>query len=376
MSVAATAARMPAVGSAPPTSPCLPPPGATSRFPGCGGGTCCWRSFPSRSPGSAPPRCGAFTEDYDAFRDANTEVLPISVDSIPTLREFKAKERISVDLLSDFKREVSRLLRHAARGPVPLQPRLHPDRPRRHRPLGLRGGGDPQPPGERRAARADPRARLAVPPHQGARCAVSCSRPPASARQRGAGSRIIPRRAPAGTKTRSRRSLARYARGLDRRDWDQVRSLFWRNGTYSGPLIPRSAGNPVSDRLGPGHLRPHARRSRARVLSGAGPANRPPAGGRPGGGLGDAPAAHAAGGRGGRGAGLGGARRAATDRIRAGGSSAWPAPRCREEVPVIPDERSALALVGIGRRADRRRLDEAETTLAAVTDALRQRAGR
>jgi len=40
--------------------------------------------------------------------------------------------------------------------------------------------------------------------------------------------------------------LARYTRGLDRRDWDQVRSLFWRNGTYSGPLIPRSAGNPVS----------------------------------------------------------------------------------------------------------------------------------
>ena len=40
--------------------------------------------------------------------------------------------------------------------------------------------------------------------------------------------------------------LSRYTRGLDRRDWDQVRSLFWRNGTYSGPLIPRSAGNPVS----------------------------------------------------------------------------------------------------------------------------------
>jgi peroxiredoxin len=35
-------------------------------------------------------------------------VLPISVDSIPTLREFKAKARISVDLLSDFKREVCR----------------------------------------------------------------------------------------------------------------------------------------------------------------------------------------------------------------------------------------------------------------------------
>lgn len=50
----------------------------------------------------------SFSEDYGRFRDANTEVLPISVDSIPTLREFKAKERISVDLLSDFKREVSR----------------------------------------------------------------------------------------------------------------------------------------------------------------------------------------------------------------------------------------------------------------------------
>lgn len=50
----------------------------------------------------------SFSEDYDRFRDANTEVLPISVDSVPTLREFKAKERISVDMLSDFKREVSR----------------------------------------------------------------------------------------------------------------------------------------------------------------------------------------------------------------------------------------------------------------------------
>jgi peroxiredoxin len=51
----------------------------------------------------------AFTDDSDQFRDAETVVLPISVDSIPTLKEFKAKEHLSVDLLSDFKREVSRL---------------------------------------------------------------------------------------------------------------------------------------------------------------------------------------------------------------------------------------------------------------------------
>jgi peroxiredoxin len=50
----------------------------------------------------------AFSTDYGQFRTANTEVLPISVDSIATLKEFKAKERLTVDLLSDFKREVSR----------------------------------------------------------------------------------------------------------------------------------------------------------------------------------------------------------------------------------------------------------------------------
>lgn len=37
--------------------------------------------------------------------------------------------------------------------------------------------------------------------------------------------------------------VARYARRLSNRDWDRVRALFWRNGTYSGPMVPRSAGN-------------------------------------------------------------------------------------------------------------------------------------
>jgi peroxiredoxin len=50
----------------------------------------------------------SFSEDYGRFQDSNTVVLPISVDSVPTLKEFKAKEQIAVDLLSDFKREVSR----------------------------------------------------------------------------------------------------------------------------------------------------------------------------------------------------------------------------------------------------------------------------
>ena len=50
----------------------------------------------------------AFTTDYAQFQTSGTVVLPISVDSVPTLKEFKAKEKIAVDLLSDFKREVSR----------------------------------------------------------------------------------------------------------------------------------------------------------------------------------------------------------------------------------------------------------------------------
>jgi peroxiredoxin len=50
----------------------------------------------------------SFTEDVTRCAAANAVVLPISVDSIPTLREFKAKEKLAVELLSDFKREVCR----------------------------------------------------------------------------------------------------------------------------------------------------------------------------------------------------------------------------------------------------------------------------
>lgn len=50
----------------------------------------------------------AFTDDYTQFQALGTVVVPISVDSVPTLKEFKAKEKIAVDLLSDFKRDVSR----------------------------------------------------------------------------------------------------------------------------------------------------------------------------------------------------------------------------------------------------------------------------
>jgi peroxiredoxin len=50
-----------------------------------------------------------FSNDFDRYAGADVAVLPISVDSVPTLKEFKAKHGIRVDMLSDFRREVSRL---------------------------------------------------------------------------------------------------------------------------------------------------------------------------------------------------------------------------------------------------------------------------
>src|SRR5665213_507677 len=46
-----------------------------------------------------------FTDDYDDFTRSGVVVLPISVDSVPTLKEFKAKHHMKTDLVSDFKRE-------------------------------------------------------------------------------------------------------------------------------------------------------------------------------------------------------------------------------------------------------------------------------
>ncbi|MCE7960701.1 MAG: DUF899 domain-containing protein [Acidobacteria bacterium ACB2] len=50
----------------------------------------------------------AFSEDYSAFAGRDVAVLPISVDAVPSLKEFKAKHGMTVDLASDFKREASR----------------------------------------------------------------------------------------------------------------------------------------------------------------------------------------------------------------------------------------------------------------------------
>ena len=51
---------------------------------------------------------GCFTEASALFEGVDAKVFGISVDSVPALKEFKAKNGFGVDLLSDFKRDVCR----------------------------------------------------------------------------------------------------------------------------------------------------------------------------------------------------------------------------------------------------------------------------
>lgn len=50
----------------------------------------------------------AFSEDFDAFARRDVVVLPVSVDAVPSLREFRKQQDMKTELLSDFKREASR----------------------------------------------------------------------------------------------------------------------------------------------------------------------------------------------------------------------------------------------------------------------------
>lgn len=108
MTAAATGAALPAVGSVAPDFTLPSTSGREVTLSNLEGQNVLLAFFPLAFTRVCTTEMCSFTDHYGAFRDAATEVLPISVDSVPALREFKAKERISVDLLSDFKRDVSR----------------------------------------------------------------------------------------------------------------------------------------------------------------------------------------------------------------------------------------------------------------------------
>lgn len=64
--------------------------------------------FPLAFTGTCTKELVCFTEDFDQFAGQGVEILPISVDSVPSLREFKNKLHMKTELLSDFKRDISR----------------------------------------------------------------------------------------------------------------------------------------------------------------------------------------------------------------------------------------------------------------------------
>ncbi len=99
---------MPAVGSVAPDFTLASTAGADVTLSSLKGATVLLAFFPLAFTRTCTSEMCAFTEDYAQFQSTNTIVLPISVDSVPTLKEYKAKERIGPDLLSDFKRTVSR----------------------------------------------------------------------------------------------------------------------------------------------------------------------------------------------------------------------------------------------------------------------------
>lgn len=65
--------------------------------------------FPLAFSGTCTAELCSMRDDHDEFVNRGVVVLPISVDSTYSLKEYKAKHGMKVDLLSDFKREVSRL---------------------------------------------------------------------------------------------------------------------------------------------------------------------------------------------------------------------------------------------------------------------------
>ncbi len=105
---AAPAGAPPAVGTPAPDFALASTSGEKVTLSGLRGRRVLLAVFPLAFTSTCTAEMCAFTDDFDAFGSAGVTVLPISVDSVPTLTEFKAKHGMRVDLLSDFRREASR----------------------------------------------------------------------------------------------------------------------------------------------------------------------------------------------------------------------------------------------------------------------------
>ena len=109
MTVADTQQRVPAVGETAPDFTLPSTSGEKVTLSSCRGqSNVLLAFFPLAFTSTCTAELCAFSDDWDALAATGTVVLPLSVDSIPTLKEFKAKHAMKADLLSDFRREVSR----------------------------------------------------------------------------------------------------------------------------------------------------------------------------------------------------------------------------------------------------------------------------
>jgi peroxiredoxin len=65
--------------------------------------------FPLAFSGTCTAELCEMRDDHDQFAGRGVTVLPISVDHTYSLKEYKAKYNMHVEMLSDFHRDVSRL---------------------------------------------------------------------------------------------------------------------------------------------------------------------------------------------------------------------------------------------------------------------------
>jgi peroxiredoxin len=101
-------ASLPAIGSTAPDFALPSTAGTTVTLSSLRGKNVLLAFFPAAFTSVCAAELCAFSDELSTFEHAGTVVLPISVDAVPSLKAFKAQERMKVDLLSDFRRDVSR----------------------------------------------------------------------------------------------------------------------------------------------------------------------------------------------------------------------------------------------------------------------------
>ena len=103
-----SAASVPSVGQPAPSFSLASTSGETVTLASLRGRPVLLAFFPLAFTSTCTAELCEMRDDYDRFAASGVVVLPVSVDSVPTLKEFRQKLQLKTDLLSDFRREASR----------------------------------------------------------------------------------------------------------------------------------------------------------------------------------------------------------------------------------------------------------------------------